>query len=315
MWRPNAGPSSPPTSSRSASTPAPVRRRRSSAGRSAASPPTSPGAGRGCAAPQSARRGARSRSPCRRSRTSPRSRSSPGAGSSSGASRAVCSSATGTAQPTSPSSRSPASSWRSSGRGCSSVARRRAFAGFVLAVAAYLLIRFGTYALMETSVRLHRVLLDLHRADGAAEPARQPAPRCSSSSRWPRGGPHGRPPSRTRRRDERPAPRRPIAMGGLLVCAAAVALTAAGAFGISLFEPPGTDAAVAGVAVDLDARRRMRRPSMPCLRGRSTPDSCRTRIARSTWAASRSSPSAWPRRAWSTVPQRPGSTRTRSRAD
>ena len=103
--RPNAGPSSPPTSSRSASTPAPVRRRRSSAGRSAASPPTSPGAGRGCAAPQSARRGARSRSPCRRSRTSPRSRSSPGAGSSSGASRAVCSSATGTAQPTSPSSR------------------------------------------------------------------------------------------------------------------------------------------------------------------------------------------------------------------
>ena len=88
-------------------------------GRSAASPPTSPGVGRGCAAPQSARRGARSRSPCRRSRTSPRSRSSPGAGSSSGASRAVCSSATGTAQPTSPSSRSPASSWRSSGRGCS----------------------------------------------------------------------------------------------------------------------------------------------------------------------------------------------------
>lgn len=32
------------------------------------------------------------------------------------------------------------------------VARRRAFAGLVLAVAAYLLIRFGTYALMETSV-------------------------------------------------------------------------------------------------------------------------------------------------------------------
>ena len=45
----------------------------------------------------------------------------------------------------------------------------------------------------------------------------------------------------------------PIAMGGLLVCAAAVALTAAGAFGISLFEPPGTDAAAAGAAVDLDA--------------------------------------------------------------
>ena len=32
------------------------------------------------------------------------------------------------------------------------VARRRVFAGLVLAVAAYLLIRFGTYALMETSV-------------------------------------------------------------------------------------------------------------------------------------------------------------------
>jgi len=32
------------------------------------------------------------------------------------------------------------------------VARRRGFAGLVLAVAAYLLIRFGTYALMETSV-------------------------------------------------------------------------------------------------------------------------------------------------------------------
>lgn len=32
------------------------------------------------------------------------------------------------------------------------VARRRAFAGLVLAVAAYLLIRFGTYAVMETSV-------------------------------------------------------------------------------------------------------------------------------------------------------------------
>ena len=32
------------------------------------------------------------------------------------------------------------------------VARRRAFAGLVLAIAAYLLVRFGTYALMETSV-------------------------------------------------------------------------------------------------------------------------------------------------------------------
>jgi hypothetical protein len=32
------------------------------------------------------------------------------------------------------------------------VVRRRAFAGLMLAVAAYLLIRFGTYALMETSV-------------------------------------------------------------------------------------------------------------------------------------------------------------------
>lgn len=32
------------------------------------------------------------------------------------------------------------------------IARRRAFAGLVLAVAAYLLVRFGTYALMETSL-------------------------------------------------------------------------------------------------------------------------------------------------------------------
>lgn len=32
------------------------------------------------------------------------------------------------------------------------VARRRAFAGLVLAIAAYLLVRFGTYALMETSL-------------------------------------------------------------------------------------------------------------------------------------------------------------------
>jgi hypothetical protein len=45
----------------------------------------------------------------------------------------------------------------------------------------------------------------------------------------------------------------PLAMGGILVCAAAVALTAAGAFGISLFEPPRADVAAAGETVDPDA--------------------------------------------------------------
>ena len=42
----------------------------------------------------------------------------------------------------------------------------------------------------------------------------------------------------------------PLAMGGIAVCAAAVALTAAGAFGIHLFEPPPTDVAAAGEALD-----------------------------------------------------------------
>lgn len=42
----------------------------------------------------------------------------------------------------------------------------------------------------------------------------------------------------------------PLAMGGLLVCAAAVALTAAGAFGIRLFEPPPADVVGAGETVD-----------------------------------------------------------------
>jgi hypothetical protein len=45
----------------------------------------------------------------------------------------------------------------------------------------------------------------------------------------------------------------PLAMGGLLVCAAAVALTAAGAFGIRLFEPPPADVAAVGESVDPDA--------------------------------------------------------------
>lgn len=44
----------------------------------------------------------------------------------------------------------------------------------------------------------------------------------------------------------------PLAMGGLLVCAAAVALTAAGAFGIRLFEPPPADVAAVGETVDSD---------------------------------------------------------------
>ncbi len=46
----------------------------------------------------------------------------------------------------------------------------------------------------------------------------------------------------------------PLAMGGILVCAAAVALTAFGAFGTSWFELAGDDdAATAGEPVDLDA--------------------------------------------------------------
>ena len=44
----------------------------------------------------------------------------------------------------------------------------------------------------------------------------------------------------------------PLAMGGILVCAAAVALTAAGAFGIALFEPPRAEVAAAGETVDPD---------------------------------------------------------------
>lgn len=42
----------------------------------------------------------------------------------------------------------------------------------------------------------------------------------------------------------------PLAMGGILVCAAAVALTAAGAFGVPLFELPRADVAAAGETVD-----------------------------------------------------------------
>ena len=45
----------------------------------------------------------------------------------------------------------------------------------------------------------------------------------------------------------------PLAMGGIAVCAAAVALTAAGAFGMPLFEPPRAEIAAAGETVDLDA--------------------------------------------------------------
>lgn len=44
----------------------------------------------------------------------------------------------------------------------------------------------------------------------------------------------------------------PLAMGGILVCAAAVALTAAGAFGIRLFEPPPAGVAAVGETVDSD---------------------------------------------------------------
>jgi len=45
----------------------------------------------------------------------------------------------------------------------------------------------------------------------------------------------------------------PLAMGGILVCAAAVALTAAGAVGITLFEPPRAEVAAAGETADPDA--------------------------------------------------------------
>lgn len=45
----------------------------------------------------------------------------------------------------------------------------------------------------------------------------------------------------------------PLAMGAILVCAAAVALTAAGAFGMPLFEPPRPEVSAAGETVDLDA--------------------------------------------------------------
>ena len=44
----------------------------------------------------------------------------------------------------------------------------------------------------------------------------------------------------------------PLAMGGIAVCAAAVALTVAGAFGIQLFEPPPAEVAAAGETVGLD---------------------------------------------------------------
>jgi hypothetical protein len=40
----------------------------------------------------------------------------------------------------------------------------------------------------------------------------------------------------------------PLAMGGIAVCAAAVALTVAGTFGISLFEPPRAEVTAAGAA-------------------------------------------------------------------
>lgn len=45
----------------------------------------------------------------------------------------------------------------------------------------------------------------------------------------------------------------PLAMGGIAVCAAAVALTVAGAFGMPLPEPPRADVAAAAATVDLDA--------------------------------------------------------------
>ncbi|WP_448811813.1 hypothetical protein [Agromyces bauzanensis] len=45
----------------------------------------------------------------------------------------------------------------------------------------------------------------------------------------------------------------PIAMGGIAVCAAAVALTVAGTFGVSLFEPPPAHVAAAGDSGDVGA--------------------------------------------------------------
>ena len=45
----------------------------------------------------------------------------------------------------------------------------------------------------------------------------------------------------------------PLAMGGIVVCAAAVALTVAGAFGMTVFEPARPEVAVADVTLDLDA--------------------------------------------------------------
>lgn len=45
----------------------------------------------------------------------------------------------------------------------------------------------------------------------------------------------------------------PLAMGGIAVCAAAVALTFVGAFEIPLFEPPGAQVVAAGESVDLDS--------------------------------------------------------------
>ena len=45
----------------------------------------------------------------------------------------------------------------------------------------------------------------------------------------------------------------PLAMGGIAVCAAAVALTVAGAFGITLFEPSPAESAAAGETVGFDS--------------------------------------------------------------
>jgi hypothetical protein len=45
----------------------------------------------------------------------------------------------------------------------------------------------------------------------------------------------------------------PLAMGGIAVCAAAVALTVVGAFGMPLFEPPRAEVAAAGETVDSDS--------------------------------------------------------------
>lgn len=45
----------------------------------------------------------------------------------------------------------------------------------------------------------------------------------------------------------------PLAMGGILVCAAAVALTAAGAFGMNLLEPPPAEVVTTDQSVELDS--------------------------------------------------------------